>query len=196
MAFRLGPTPGSGLLWRRRHWLATACGWGLLSASGPGLMACTPAPPEQAPDVHFTLLDGQPSSLKAWQGQVVLLNFWATTCGVCLAELPMLAATRARYVARGFELLAVAVQWDPPARVAQYAQQQAWPFPVVIDNTGAVAKALGDVQATPASLLLDRQGRIAKRWTGGVHEADLHAGIEPLLAAAAGSAAIGVARTA
>jgi peroxiredoxin len=173
-----------------------ACSWGLVSASGPGLMACTPAPPEQAPDVRFTLLDGQPSSLNAWQGRVVLLNFWATTCGICLAELPILAAVRARHAARGFELLAVAVQWDPPARVAEFARQRAWPFPVVIDNTGEVAKALGDVKATPASLLLDRQGRIAKRWAGAVHEAELHARIEPLLVAAAGSAAIGVARTA
>lgn len=169
----------------RRRWLAGACGWSLLAFAGAPLTGCAPARPTPAPDIGFTLLDGQTRRLQDLQGQVLLLNFWATTCGVCVAEMPMLAATRERYAARGFELLAVAVQWDPPARVAQFAQQRGLPFPVVIDNTGAVAKALGDVKATPSSLLLDRRGRITQRWTGALHEAELHAHIETLLAEAA-----------
>lgn len=145
---------------------------------------CSRQAPTPAPEVAYTLLDGSPGRLSALQGQVVLVNFWATSCGICVQEMPMLAATRQKYAARGFELLAVAMQWDAPARVAQFASARALGFPVVIDNTGAVAQAFGNVQATPTNLLLDRQGRITQRWTGALHEADLHARIERLLEAA------------
>lgn len=152
-------------------------------AAAAGCSRQAPAP-VLAPEVTYTLLDGSPGQLSALQGQVVLVNFWATSCAVCVQEMPLLAATRQKYAPQGFELLAVAMQWDAPARVAQFASARELAFPVVIDNTGAVAQAFGDVKATPTNLLLDRQGRITHRWTGALHEADLHARIERLLEAA------------
>jgi peroxiredoxin len=73
--------------------------------------------------------------------------------------------------AGGFDVLAVAMSYDPPARVAEFAETRRLPFGVVIDNTGAVAKAFGGVRATPSLFLLDSQGRIAQSYTGKVDAA-------------------------
>lgn len=136
------------------------------------------------PDAAYTLLDGTPATLQSLRGRVVLVNFWATSCGVCVQEMPMLAATHARFAPQGFELLAVAMQWDAPAAVALFAQRRQLPFPVVIDNTGAVAQAFGDVRVTPTGMLLDRTGKLVQHWQGAVHEPELHRRIERALAAA------------
>lgn len=138
-----------------------------------------------APDVSYTLLDGTRSSTAALRGSVVLLNFWATTCAVCVRKMPMLAATHQKYRPRGLQTLAVAMQYDPPAAVSHFAETRALPFAVVIDNLGAMARGFGDVKATPTSLLLDRRGAIAHRWEGTVEPDTLHARIERLLAEAA-----------
>lgn len=131
--------------------------------------------------MDFSLLDGTPSRLSAWQGRVVLVNFWATSCAVCLREMPLLASTQRRYAERGFHTLAVAMQYDPPAAVAEFAQARALPFGVVIDNLGAVARSFGGVRGTPSSFLLDRRGAIAQRWVGAHEAAELHAAVEALL---------------
>ena len=153
---------------------ATALAWVVGTSSG-----C--AGREMPPDVGFTLLDGTPSRLSAWRGQVVLVNFWATSCGVCVREMPLLVSTQRKYAERGFHTLAVAMQYDPPAAVAMFAQARGLPFGVVIDNLGAVARSFGDVRATPTSFLLDRGGAIAKRWVGAPESAQLHAAIEKVL---------------
>ena len=69
---------------------------------------------EMAPDVMYTLLDGRISKLAALRGQVVLMNFWATSCASCVHEMPQIAATHDKFKARGFETLAVAMRYDPP----------------------------------------------------------------------------------
>ena len=94
----------------------------------------------------------------------------------------MLIATHQKYRGRGFDTLAVAMQYDPPDYVVQFAQTRKLPFDVAIDNTGAVARAFGEVRVTPTSFLIDRQGRIVKTFVGNIDEAALHGLIEKLLA--------------
>jgi len=137
-----------------------------------------------APDVGYTLLDGTRGSTGQLRGQVVLINFWATSCASCVRKMPLLASTHQQYKPRGLQTLAVAMQHDAPASVSHFAQTRALPFGVVIDNTGAVARSFGDVQVTPTSLLLDRRGRIAWRWEGGEDAWQLHSRLERLLAEA------------
>lgn len=139
---------------------------------------------EPAPDLAYTLLDGSRSSTAALRGQVVLVNFWATSCAVCVREMPQIVATHERFAARGLQTLAVAMQYDAPAAVAAFAERRRLPFGVVIDNTGSVARGLGPVQGTPTLLLIDRQGRVAQRIVGAPDFAALHARIEALLAEA------------
>ena len=175
--------PESPDLARRRAVLTSAAaGLAALSAL-TSISACSDAR-EAAPDVGFTLLDGSRSSIGALRGSVVLVNFWATSCATCIQEMPLLAGTQRKYQPRGLRTLAVAMQYDPPASVAHFAETRALPFGVVIDNTGVVAREFGDVKLTPTTVLLDRRGAIARRWVGAPEPEALHALVERLLAEA------------
>ena len=121
---------------------------------------------EQAPTVSYTLLDGRRTELAALRGHVVLVNFWATSCAPCVEEMPEIVANWRRFSPQGFETLAVSMQYDPPALVSNFAQARALPFGVAIDNTGEIARRLGNVQFTPTSLLINKRGEIVKRWLG------------------------------
>jgi len=88
-----------------------------------------------------------------------------------------------QYHTKGYEMLAVAMAYDPPSYVVNFAQTRQLPFKVAIDNTGAIAKAWGDVQLTPTTYLLDKKGVIVKRYVGTPDFAELHELIEKLLAA-------------
>ncbi len=142
----------------------------------PMLAGCSRV--EQAPDLSYTLLDGRRSELAALRGHVVLVNFWATGCAPCVEEMPAMVANWRRFSPQGFETLAVAMAYDPPALVSNFATARALPFGVVIDNTGEIARKLGNVQFTPTSLLIDKRGAIVKRWVG---KTDFEA-IAPLIA--------------
>jgi len=137
---------------------------------------------EPAPDVAYVLLDGKREELKALRGKVVLVNFWATSCATCVKEMPAITATHEKYKARGYETLAVAMSYDPPAYVVNFAESRRLPFAVAIDNTGVVAKAFGDVQLTLTTFLIDKRGRIVKRYLGEPDFVQLHTLIEALLA--------------
>ena len=156
--------------------LAPAAFASALALALPMLAGCSRV--EQAPAVSYTLLDGRKSELAALRGHVVLVNFWATDCAPCVEEMPALVANWRQFSPQGFETLAVAMQDDPPAFVSNFAQARALPFGVVIDNTGEVARKLGNVQFTPTSLLINKRGEIVKRWIG---KTDF-AAIAPLIA--------------
>lgn len=141
------------------------CGMGLaMLPTLAGLGGC--ARVRHAPDVGYTLLDGTKQRLADLRGQVVLVNFWATTCSVCLVDMPRLVALHHQFSAQGFRTLAVAMRHDAPARVADYAQAHRLPFSVVIDNLGEVAAQFNDTRVTPTGFLIDRQGRIVLHWIG------------------------------
>lgn len=134
-----------------------------------------------APSSTFVLLDGSTKTAKDLHGKVTLVNFWATSCVTCVAEMPKLVATWRQFNGRGYETLAVAMQYDPPAYVVNYAQTRQLPFGVAIDNTGAVARAWGDVKLTPTTFLVNRRGEIVRRYVGEPDFAELHRLIEQLL---------------
>jgi peroxiredoxin len=136
---------------------------------------------ENAPDVGYVLLDGTQARFKAQQGKVMLVNFWATSCTTCMHEMPQIIATHEKFKARGFDTLAVAMSYDPPAYVANYAESRKLPFGVAIDNTGEVAKAFGDVRLTPTTFIVDKRGGIVKKFVGEPDFAALHGLIEDLL---------------
>ena len=122
--------------------------------------------PQHAPAVPVVLLDGSTRPGAALAGKVTLVNFWASSCAVCLAEMPKMVALHQTYQAQGFATVAVAMAYDPPALVVRYSTAQRLPFDVAIDNTGAVADAWGGIQATPTSFLVNRRGEIVQRWVG------------------------------
>lgn len=140
--------------------------------------------PEAAPNVSYTLLDGTKSSTEQLRGKVVLLNFWATSCTTCVHEMPQIVATHQKFKARGFDTLAVAMSYDPPAYVIRFAETRQLPFGVAIDNTGQIAKSFGDVKLTPTTMLINKRGEIVKRYVGEPDFAALHQLVEKLLAEA------------
>lgn len=138
---------------------------------------------ETAPESTFVLLDGSKMSTADLKGKVTLVNFWATSCTTCVAEMPKVIATYEKFKGKGFDTVAVAMSYDPPAYVVNYAETRKLPFKVAIDNTGAVAKAWGEVKLTPTTYIVDKQGQIVKRYVGEPDFAELHQLIDKLLAA-------------
>ena len=137
-----------------------------------------------APQSTFVLLDGSRKTTADLKGRVTLVNFWATSCVTCVGEMPKVIATYDKYHGRGYDTLAVAMSYDPPSYVVNYAQTRKLPFNVAIDNTGVVAKAWGDVQLTPTTYLVNKRGEIVRRYVGEPDFAELHQLIEKLLAEA------------
>jgi thiol-disulfide isomerase/thioredoxin len=136
----------------------------MVLAMGLTLAGCTPqvVPASQG----FTLLDGKQQTFEALRGKPLLVNFWATTCAICVREMPQVAELHQRFASKGLQTLAVAMNYDPPARVAQFAQDWKLPFGVVIDNTGAVEKAFGGVSGTPTFFLVSPNGVVLQRIEG------------------------------
>ena len=155
-----------------RRTLLAACAGALLTGCGE----------EAAPASQFVLLDGSTRQTSDFLGKVLLLNFWATSCTTCVAEMPELASTDRKFQPRGFQTLAVAMSHDKPEYVVNFAKSRQLPFLVAFDASGAVARAWGDVRLTPTSFLVDKSGRIVRRYLGQPDFAQLHASIEKLLA--------------
>jgi peroxiredoxin len=154
----------------------------LVAAAAFTLVGCSA---NTAPASTFVLLDGSKQSTADLKGRVTLVNFWATSCTTCVAEMPRIVATYDKYKARGFDTLAVAMSYDPPAYVVNYTETRKLPFKVAIDNTGEVARAWGEVQLTPTTYLVNKKGEIVKRYVGEPDFGELHALIEKLLAESA-----------
>lgn len=139
---------------------------------------------DAAPLSTFVLLDGSSQTTQQLKGKVTLVNFWATSCTTCVAEMPDIVATYEKYKGQGFETLAVAMSYDPPSYVVNFTETRKLPFKVAIDNTGAVAKAWGDVKLTPTTYIVNKRGEIVKSYVGAPDFGELHKLIERLLAEA------------
>lgn len=121
---------------------------------------------QRAPDARFNTLYGQHIDMHSLQGKVVLVNFWATDCVICNAEMPELVQTYQDYQRKGFEVIAVAMPYDPPGLVVHYIQTKKLPFPVAHDQQGALLQQFGGVTGTPTAYLYDKQGKLMARIVG------------------------------
>jgi peroxiredoxin len=134
------------------------------------------------PSVTFITLAGDRLTTTDLRGKVVLVDFWATTCVVCAREMPSVIETYRTYALRGFEVIAVAMPYDRPDWVADYAKRKALPFRVALDYDATINAAFGGVDATPTSFVIDKQGRIVQRIVGAPDFDRLRATIEAELA--------------
>ena len=129
-----------------------------------GYRAISPA--KAVPSATFTLLSGEKISTTDLKGKVYLINFWATSCVTCVKEMPEMVRTYEQYKGKGLEFVAVAMSYDPPMYVTNFTETRRLPFKVAMDADGAAAKAFGDVQLTPTTFLVDKDGNILKRYVG------------------------------
>ncbi len=131
-----------------------------------------------APDVTFISIKGDKISTDSLRGKVVMVNFWATSCTTCVKEMPQMVETYEKYKAQGLEFVAVAMQYDPPNYVLNFTETRKLPFTVAIDSAGDIAKQFGDVTLTPTTFLIDKNGKIIKRYVGEPEFPALHKLIE------------------
>ncbi len=120
----------------------------------------TPAPEVGHPAPDFTLsdLDGNLVRLSDFQGKVVFINFWATWCPPCRAEMPEIEAVHQKYKDKGVVVLGVDIS-EPENTVRQYIQKGGFSWTIVLDSTGEVARDY-QIAAIPTSFFLDREGII------------------------------------
>lgn len=135
----------------------------------------------KAPEFRFLTLSGEAISTSQLRGKVVLVNFWATSCVACVHEMPRIAETHRRYRDQGFETIAVAMSYDPPNHVLNYAGKNRLPFRIAHDRNGELAAQFGAVRFTPTTFIIDRRGNIAKRYVGEPDFARLHELLESKL---------------
>ena len=136
-----------------------------LSALAAGIYAGWSRPVAPG-DVNFIGVKGDRFQMSSLKGKVVLVNFWATSCKVCVGEMPKMVQTYQRYRDQGLETVAVAMSYDPPDRVFAYAQQNQLPFRVTLDIFGQAMRAFGGIRGTPTTFLVDRRGNIVWRIEG------------------------------
>ncbi|MFF5210272.1 TlpA family protein disulfide reductase [Streptosporangium sp. NPDC000396] len=128
-----------------------------------------------APAVEGETLDGSTAALATHKGKVVVLNFWASWCGPCRAEAPVLKDIAAKTKAGGVEFLGIDFK-DRKADAQAFERGQQPGYPSIFDQPGKVALSFqGTVPpaAIPSTLIIDRQGRIAARALGAVKYNDL-----------------------
>jgi thiol-disulfide isomerase/thioredoxin len=137
---------------------------------------------ERKPAPEFTLrqANGTETKLADYRGKVVLLNFWATWCGPCKAEIPWFIEFEKKYQGRGFAVLGVSLDDDGWKVVTPYVQKMAMNYRVLLGND-AIAKLYGGVDSLPTTFIIDRSGKIAATHTGLVSKSAYEEEIQKLL---------------
>ena len=141
---------------------------------------------QPAPDVELKTLDGQPLRLSDLRGQVVLLNFWATWCVPCRAEIPELNAMQRDLAGRGFTVLGVTTD-DTAGLVREFQKDVPQEYRVALGEKGAASQYA--VVGLPTTFVIDREGRIRQKIVGERKRASFDAFVMPLLDEAPATAA-------
>lgn len=120
-----------------------------------------PQPPERRPDFSLPDLQGNQRSISDWDGQILVVNFWATWCSPCRQEIPDFIELQAQYGERGVQFLGVAV--DRPEAAAAFASEFGMNYPSLVGEADAleVNAAFGNtIGALPYTAIVDRSGRV------------------------------------
>jgi thiol-disulfide isomerase/thioredoxin len=120
--------------------------------------------PQEAPAFLATDLEGQPVSTADWKGKVVLLNFWATWCPPCRAEIPMLIQLKDLYKDR-LVIVGVSLDDDPAPEVKKFTAAKNFNYPVVM-ATREIVSAYGGVPALPTTFVINQDGKVVQKHIG------------------------------
>ena len=134
---------------------------------------------KSAPDFTVTDLNGKEVKLSRFRGRVVLLDFWATTCGGCKVELPWYVDFGNRYRSQGLSLIGLDMYGESPATVKPFMSKWHMNYPVAI-GTDALGDRFG-LKEMPLTVLIDREGRIAVSHAGVVDRATFERDLQQLL---------------
>lgn len=156
------------LAWLGTLLLATAC-----STGNP------PQDPYPAPALHGTDLEGSRWNLEDHRGSVVLVSVWASWCGPCREEVPVLSATDEQYGPEELLVLGLVFR-DNPDAARQFIADENPTFPSVVDADGTIAVDWG-VSALPQSFLIDEDGSVVARYFGPVTQQWIDEVVLPLV---------------
>lgn len=149
----------------RTDLLRRAARWAMLLIA-LGLPLNLHAQTVSAPALTFTTIDGRTIRLHDLRGKTVLVKFWATSCEICLAELPDFIQTYEAYRKRGLEVIAVAMPYDQADLINRYIAKYELPFPVVWDRGGNIGKSFGGIIGTPTTFVVDKNSRLISKTIG------------------------------
>lgn len=148
----------------------------LLGQSAPGVAGQTAV----APRWSLKNLDGKTVNSSDFKGKVVVLDFWATWCGPCRAEIPNFIALQEQYEKQGLVVVGLSVDEDGADVVKPFVQKLGMNYPVVLADK-KTQEAFGGIEAVPTTFLVDREGRIVKEHMGFADKDEFENEIKPLL---------------
>jgi len=174
--------------WLERRWVRFAVGvvgFGIVAAAWHfGTLqsgGIRPAGERTAmPELVMAQLDGGTWRMADHRGQVVLVNYWATWCGPCWEETPGLIRLSQEMGPKGLAVVGVAIDEGGAEKVRKFVDEFRVPYPVVMPER--MSQVEYGLEGVPTTILVDKQGRVAKAYVGAVRRADFKTDIEELLA--------------
>ena len=148
----------------------------IAAKGGPPGTVGAPAAPFAVTDI-----DGKPLALASYNGKVVLLDFWATWCVPCQAEIPHFVEFQNKYGAQGFQVIGLSMD-DGPDPVRAFYPQFKMNYPVAMGTTQLAESYGGVLGGLPVTFLIDREGRIAAKYRGQTDAGIIQQKLEQLLA--------------
>jgi thiol-disulfide isomerase/thioredoxin len=137
---------------------------GPTSSTGPARISLGPAEVGRiAPPFTLRTLDDERVSLSDFRGHIIILDFWASWCPPCKAEIPDLIALQYQYGPSGLQVLGIALEDEHPARA--YARNAGMNYPVLLGDEG-ISAAYGGVSSIPTTLIIDGMGTIVAKYVG------------------------------
>jgi thiol-disulfide isomerase/thioredoxin len=133
----------------------------------------------RAPDFKLQSLDGRDVSLAALKGKVVVVDFWATWCQPCIAEIPGYIELQKKYGPQGFVIVGVSMDNKKPEVVKAFADKRGVNYPIAMGDD-ALVEAFGGIEGYPTTFLIDRDGKIRHRKLGMMAHHDYEAIVKQL----------------
>lgn len=130
-------------------------------------------------ETSFRFTDGSQVSLKDLEGKTVFVNFWATTCGICMDDIPKLIKAYDELKHQGVEFIAISMPYDPPNRIMLVQQEFQISYPMSLDLDGHLNEVFGNVSVTPTHFLI-ADGKVISRKIGSINIESLKNEIESL----------------